>query len=109
MISNVAFRRSFVIARGRLDTVTAVVDEIPVKVRCPIVLQEFLNYALRVAVRAFSEMLVTDSSLGIDNVERWPELIIKALPDPVVAVHHDWIGNVQVAKRRFHICLLLFE
>ena len=93
----------------RLDTVSGFVDEILVMFRGPIILQEFLNCALRVVVSAFSEMLVTDSPSGIDNVERRPVLIVKVLSDPVTADYHDWIGNVQVTKRRFHIRLLLFE
>jgi hypothetical protein len=35
--------------------------------------------------QSLSEMLVTDSPFGIDNVERRPVLIAKVLPDPVVA------------------------
>jgi hypothetical protein len=67
----------------RLDTVSGFVDEILVMFRGPIILQEFLNYALSVAVSAFSEMLVTDSPSGIDNVERRPVLIVKVLSDPI--------------------------
>ena len=109
MVSNVAFRGFLVVTWRRLNTVSGIVYEIPVQVRGPILLQEFLNYTLRVAVSALSEMLVADLPFCVEDVERWPVLIVKVLPYPVIAVHYDWIGNAQVFQGCIYIRLLLLE
>src|SRR5580698_2676107 len=109
MISDVAFGRPIVIAWRRFNTASSVAEEIQIQVRGPVFLEKFLNYALRGSVVALSEMLVTDSPFRICNVERRPVLIVKVLPDPVVVVHHDWIGNTQVAQRRFYVRLLFLK
>src|SRR5580704_12946714 len=106
MIADVAFRRSFVIAWRRLNIASSVADEIQVQIGGPDFLQKFPDHALRSAVIALSKMRVTNSSLRIDNVKRRPVLIVKVLPDPVVVVHYDWIGNMQVpsAASTFDCC-----
>src|ERR1700721_2521321 len=109
MISDVAFGRPIVIAWRRFNTASSVAEEIQIQARGPVFLEKFLNYAVRGAVVALSEMFESNSPFRIDNVKRRPVLIAKVLPDPIVVVHNDWIGNTQLAQRSFYIRLLFFK
>src|SRR5262249_41140456 len=58
-------------------------------------LQETLDGALRLLVPALAELVVTDPSLAVDEVEGWPDLVLEGAPDEEVVVDRDGVVDSQ--------------
>jgi hypothetical protein len=55
--------------------------------------QKLLNGGFRPGVLAFAEVMMPDFSLGIDEVEGRPVLVLEGIPDGMVAVHRDGVAH----------------
>ena len=71
--------------------------------------QEFLDDTLDLGVFALPNVLKSDSSFPIDKVLRRPGSVVERLPNAVVAVDGNWVSNVQIAHRVFHIRTFFLE
>ena len=57
--------------------------------------QQLLDDALGLVIIALPEVVITNSSFPIDEVNRWPPFLVDRLPDAVLAVHRDWVSDLQ--------------
>src|SRR4029077_16553706 len=109
-ISDICFGRSPIRpVRSGLDSNTGYAGRVSSEASCPVFLQEFLDDALDVAIIAFPKVLVTNSPFGVDEILGGPILIIKRLPDPVLAVDGDRKSNVQIAHGIFYVHRFVLE
>jgi hypothetical protein len=60
-----------------------------------------LHYRTHIAIIALPKVVVANSPFRVDEILGGPILVIKRLPDPIVAVDGDRKSNVQIAHGIF--------
>ena len=68
-----------------------------------------LDHALRLLVAAFAEVVVADDSLGIDEVQRGPVVVVECAPDRIVVVDCDRVVDLSLGRRLPHAIDLVLE
>ena len=77
-ISDICFGRSLICPiRSSLDSSGGYASRVRGEASCSVFLQEFLDDALHVAIIAFPEMVVPNSSFRVDEILGGPSLVIK--------------------------------
>src|ERR1700720_4795208 len=94
--------------RSGLDSNSGYASRVRSEASCSVFLQEFLDDALDVAIIAFPKVVVPNSPFRVDEILGGPILVIKRLPDPILAVDGDRKSNVQIAHGIFYVhrCML---
>src|SRR4029077_11745770 len=86
-ISDICFGRSPIRpVRSGLDSNTGYAGRVSSEPSCPVLLQEFLDAALDVAIIAFPKVVVSNSPFRVDEILGGPILVIKRFPNPRIAV-----------------------
>src|ERR1017187_1551909 len=94
-ISDICFGRSRIrpVWSG-LNSSSGYTSRVSSETRCSVFLQEFLDDALDFAILVFPKVVVPNSPLRVDDILGGPNLVIKRLPDSIVAVDGDRKSNV---------------
>src|SRR5262249_49627545 len=71
--------------------------------------QELLDHALRLVVAPFTEMMMADATLNVDEIVRRPILVVEGPPDRIVVVDGDVIADLEVDDRLLHVVDALLE
>ena len=58
---------------------------------------------------AFTEMVIANFALGIDQIERRPIFIMKRIPNAIVIVLSDGIRDAELGNRLYDIAAFAFE
>src|SRR5229473_1694325 len=94
-ISDIGFGRSPIRpVRSGLDSNSGYARRVRSEASCSVFLQEFLDDALDVAIIAFPKVVVPNSPFRVDEILSGPILVIKRLPDFLIAVDGDRKSNV---------------
>ena len=108
-VADVAFRRSEAgPVGGGLDTFGRDAHEALFDVGTGLP-QEHLEDHLGLLVVAFAEVVVPDATLGIDEVQGGPVVVVERLPDGVVVVHHDRVADVHLLDGAAHVVEVALE
>src|SRR5215472_7134273 len=108
-VAGVSFGRSH-IPNGRcLNTIRRRDNRSAAKTSRAVLIQQRADGAFGNIVVAFTEVVIADPPPGVDQVVRRPVLIVKCLPDQMIAVEWNGKANPQLSHRVRDICLLLFE
>src|SRR6185437_2196674 len=109
-IADVGFGRTYIphVRRG-LDTFSLNTHRAGRHGRRIRILQQLLDPSLRLVVIAFAEVFIADLPLCIDEIFGGPVLIVKRIPDLVVAVQRNRIGYAEFLNCLLHVRHLLFE
>src|ERR1700737_3125102 len=68
-----------------------------------------LHYRTHIAIIALPKVVVANSPFRVDEILGGPKLVIKRLPDPIVAVDGDRKSNVQIANGIFYVNRFVLE
>src|SRR5580658_9631919 len=109
MIADIGLGRLLVSAWGRLDSVGGDPNCALIQVGGSVCLKKFLNDMLGLAVVALPEVVISNSSIPVDEVICRPVFVVERIPNPVIAVDGHRIGNVQIAHSVLYVCSLFFE
>src|ERR1700728_2219818 len=71
--------------------------------------KQLLNDAFGLVVLAFTELMMTNLSLRIDEIMRRPIFVIECPPDLVVVVDRNRISDSERRNGFFHIVEILLE
>jgi hypothetical protein len=74
-----------------------------------ILVEKRLDNALGQIVFAFAEVVITNSSLSVDEVICGPVFVAEAGPDQMVTVDGDGVSDVQVRHSSFHLRWISLE
>src|SRR5271170_4349279 len=86
-ISDICFGRTPIRPVGSgLDSNSGYASRVRSEGSRSVFLQEFLDDALDFAIIAFPKVVVPNSPFRVDEILGGPSLVIKRLPDPIVAV-----------------------
>jgi hypothetical protein len=109
-ISDICFGRSLLgLVRSGLDSNTGYARGDRREARCSVFLQEFLDDALDLAIIAFPKVVVANPPFRVGEILGGPILVVKRLPDPMVAVSGDRKSNVQIAHGIFYVHRVVLE
>jgi hypothetical protein len=97
--SRYRFRRLHIPARCRLDSVSGYANGALIQASGSVFLQK-RSWMTRsdLAIFALPEVVITNSSFPVDEVLRRPVFVVERLPNPVVAVDGDRVGDLQIAQ-----------
>jgi hypothetical protein len=68
-----------------------------------------LDDTLRLLVLTFAELMVTNASTRIEDVQRRPVVVVIGAPDGVLAVDGDWIADLHLTHRATNVLDVVFE
>jgi hypothetical protein len=71
--------------------------------------QQRLDHALGPLVVALPSYAVTNAALGIDEVERWPCVIVERTPDSIFIIDRHWVVDAQEDQRSAHVVDVFLE
>src|SRR3989442_176468 len=109
-VSDIRFGRSPIRpVRSGLDSNSGYASRVRSEASCSVLLQEFLDDALNVAIIALPKVVVTNSPFRVDEILGGPSLVIKRSPDPIIAVNGDRKSNVQLAHGIFYVHRFVLE
>lgn len=102
-VADVGFGRLHILAGGCFDPVGGNSNQAPVHAVGAVFFQKFLYGALRLAIFAFPEVVITNSSIPIDEVLGRPVMVVERLPNPAIAVDRNWVNKIQIANSVFYV------
>jgi hypothetical protein len=56
---------------------------------------QHLEHPLGLLVIAFTEAMVANLALGVDEVQSGPVVVVERLPDGIIVVDSDWVADIQ--------------
>src|SRR5262245_23869822 len=65
--------------------------------------QQLLNNLFRLLVFTFAELMMANLSLGINEIEGRPIVIVESPPDGIVVINHDRIFDPQFLRGSAHV------
>src|SRR6202011_2197492 len=108
-IADIGFGRSDLVAWWCPDSVRGYVNRAAPQSGGSIVLQKLLDDTFGLAVISLAEVVITNSPFPIDEVVCRPVFVVERLPNPVVAIDRDRVGNVQIARCPFYVRVYFLE
>jgi hypothetical protein len=94
---------------GRLDTGGIDRDQVLVDALGAGVGKQSLHDHFGLFVVAFTEAVVADLSLGVDEVQGWPVVVGEGTPDRIVVVDHDRVVDPQVPDGSADVVQVVLE
>ena len=86
--------------RGRLHAITPDRNQFAADAGGARLGEELLDDALRLDKPALAELVVTNATRGVNEVERGPVVVPESTPDRVIAVHGNRKADTQVVTAR---------
>ena len=108
-IADIGLGRLDISARRRCDPISSYAIRDPGQNGGPVFFQKFLDDPLGLGIFAFAEVVITDSSFRIDEIIRRPVFVVERIPNLVVAVDGDGVGNLQIPDSAFYVDTLCLE
>jgi hypothetical protein len=96
-ITDIGLGRLLVSAGGRLDSVSGYPNRALIQAGGSVCPERFLNDMLGLAVVALPEMVIPNPSIAVDEIICRPVFVVERIPNPVIAVDGNRIGDVQFA------------
>src|ERR1700678_3132817 len=108
-VANIGFGRSHISAGCCLDSGSDYANRAVIQASRSVFPEQFLYDALEVAIVALTEVVITNSPFPVDEILRWPVFVVERLPNPVIAVDGNGIGDIQIAYGVLYIAPFFLE
>src|SRR5580704_17994208 len=95
-VANIGLGRLHIVPGRSLDSLSVYVDGVFIQTNRSVLPEKILDYMLKLAVVAFTEVVIANSSLSVDEILCRPIFVFERLPDPVVAVDGNRIRDIQI-------------
>jgi hypothetical protein len=102
-IADIGFGRLLVSAWGRLDSVIGYVNWVLIQAGGSVCLEKILDDTFGLAIVALSEVVIPNASIPVDEIICRPVFIVERIPNPMIAVDGNRIGNVQITHSVLYV------